>query len=169
MIPGKEQMRRTTWQILTTAALAGCSFAVQAQDQPFPAPVPEAAPVVDDAPAQATNPVNVPDLTGSWSGRWLSCGNGHNGPMNAEFCRRCDGHYDVKFNGRFFKLVPFRYKATLTVTGYADGKVYLSGSHNIGPLLGTFSYNAWSDGCQFVAGYCSRKDNGQFLMSRCCR
>jgi hypothetical protein len=150
-------MRRTTWHVLTTAALLSSSLLVAAADTPAPQ---------TEGPAQATSPANVPDLSGEWCGSWFSCVNGHNGPMNARFCRRCDGHYDVAFHGRFWKLVPFRYTATLAVTGHADGKVYLSGSHYLGPLLGTFSYNAWSDGCQFVAGYCSRNDNGQFVMSR---
>lgn len=135
-----------------------------------PIPATPAAESAYEAPAEATSPANVPDLSGSWTGTWQSCVNNHSGPMNATFCRRCDGHYDVKFNGRFWKLIPFHYKTTLTVTGYgADGKVYLSGSHHLGPVLGTFSYNAWADNCNFVSAYCAKKDNGQFVMSKCCR
>lgn len=164
-------------QLLSAAVLCavwwGSSLAVNGQEASPPKPDPgytdsqKPAVVQHEQPATAASPANVPDLTGCWTGTWTSCVNGHTGPMNARFCRRCDGHYDVTFNGRFWKLIPFHYKATLMVTGYGeDGKVLLSGSHYLGPVLGTFSYNAWADHCQFVAGYCARRDNGQFVMSR---
>lgn len=161
-------MRRAVWQFGAILTILGTGLGTHAEDAVVvPAPVAQPA---SEAPASATAPTNVPDLSGTWTGTWQSCVNGHHGPMNATFCRRCDGHYDVAFNGRFWKLIPFRYKTTLTVTGYGtNGKVYLSGSHHLGPVLGTFSYNAWADGGQFVSGYCARKDNGQFVMSRSCR
>ncbi len=62
--------------------------------------------------------------------------------MNATFCRRCDGHYNVTFNGRFFELTLLHFKMKLTVTGMQDGKVLMSGSHFLGPLIGTLNYNA---------------------------
>jgi hypothetical protein len=158
----------TIW--LRTATLAIAAMVVASL--PLHSEDPPATPMPDggyEAVPDAASPANCPDLSGSWCGTWSSCVNGHNGPMNATFCRRCDGHYDVTFKGRFWKLIPFHYSTTLMVTGVKDGKVYLSGSHHLGPLLGTFSYNAWADGCQFVSSYCARRDNGQFVMSRCCR
>lgn len=112
----------------------------------------------------------APDLGGRWSGTWSSSHNGHNGPMNATFERIDSQHYQVQFNGRFWKLIPFKYTAVLTVTGVdAHGRVLLAGSHRLGPVLGTFSYNAWATDTQFVAGYCSEKDHGQFSLTRVCR
>jgi hypothetical protein len=122
----------------------------------------EAAP-----PAGSGEAAAVPNLTGFWSGSWSSCTNGHNGPMSARFCPIDASHYQVHFTGRFFRLIPFNYTAVLTVTGTENGRVLLSGSHHLGPLLGTFSYNAWATDTQFVAGYCSHKDQGQFVMNRC--
>lgn len=121
------------------------------------------------APVAVAEAVPVPDLTGSWSGRWVSCTNGHNGPMNATFCRLNATQYEVRFNGRFFKLIPFKYTAVLNVTAVEPGRVYLTGSHRLGPVLGTFSYNAWATDSQFVAGYASEKDQGQFIMNRVSR
>ncbi len=89
--------------------------------------------------------------------------------MNATFCRINDTQYQVHFRGRFFKLIPFRYTAVLTVTSVEPGRVTLGGSHRLGPVLGTFSYNAWATDGQFVAGYASEKDHGQFVMSRVSR
>lgn len=157
-------MGRSIWLTLSMLMILSFSMTVRAEDPPAPAV--DAAYQAEDAPASATAPANIPNLSGPWHGYWISCVNRHTGPMNANFCLRCDGHYDVTFNGRFWKLIPFHYKTTLTVTGYENGKVYLSGSHFLGPVLGSFSYNAWSDGCQFVSSYCARKDNGQFVMSR---
>lgn len=112
----------------------------------------------------------APELSGRWSGQWSSSHNGHNGPMHATFERVDSQHYQVHFNGRFWKLIPFKYTAVLTVTGVdAHGRVLLAGSHRLGPVLGTFSYNAWASDTQFVAGYCSEKDHGQFTLTRVCR
>jgi hypothetical protein len=93
----------------------------------------------------------------------------HKGPLSAEFCQLDACRYEVRFKGKFCKFIPFHYTAVLTVTGVADGKVYLSGSQRLGPLMGTFSYNAWATQTQFVANYCAKDDHGQFVMSRCCQ
>jgi hypothetical protein len=67
---------------------------------------------------------------------------------------------------RFCKVIPFRYSTTLQVTGYSDGIVYFAGSHNLGPLLGTFANNAWANDRQFVSAYTANRDQGQFSLSR---
>jgi hypothetical protein len=122
-------------------------------------------PAVAEA-AASPQTVRIPDLSGEWCGNWQSCTSGHKGPMRATFCRTCDGNYQVTFVGRFCMLIPFRYTTNLTVTGYTDGVVYMSGSQNLGPIFGTFSYNACANDCQFASGYSSRKDQGQFVLSR---
>ncbi len=172
LVPGMSAMRLAVSVLTFSLCFTGLNTFVRAGENP-PAPpaydaaggatTPAAAPA---GTAPATQPVRVPDLNGDWCGSWQSCTNGHKGPMRASFCRLCDGNYEVTFSGRFCKLIPFRYKTTLTVTGHSDGVVYLSGSQNLGPLFGTFSYNAWANDCQFVSGYCSKKDQGQFVLSR---
>uniref|UniRef100_A0A7C4QT04 Uncharacterized protein n=1 Tax=Schlesneria paludicola TaxID=360056 RepID=A0A7C4QT04_9PLAN len=120
--------------------------------------------------ASSSGPVvtaSVPDLSGDWTGSWCSTTNGHHGPMTATFCRLDDHHYRVHFRGRYFRLLPFSYTAVLTVTGHEGDRVLLSGSHRLGPIMGTFSYNASATDAQFVAGYCSRNDQGQFVLNRC--
>ncbi|MCY2969544.1 MAG: hypothetical protein NTZ30_02600 [Planctomycetota bacterium] len=57
-----------------------------------------------------------PNLSGSWSGNWISDGSGHKGPMKAVFRSVGTDSYEVTFSGRFFKFIPFRYKVTLMVT-----------------------------------------------------
>src|SRR5262245_38991907 len=66
------------------------------------------------------------DLSGCWSGTWQSCVTPHKGPLNAEFVRLDANTYEVFFNGRFFKLLPFKYSVVMTATEQ-NGVVYLSG------------------------------------------
>lgn len=133
--------------------------------EPMPAPV-DQPPVVEQAPAAvAPAPVHVPNLCGEWCGSWLSYCTGHKGPIRATFCRLDNCRYEVRFRGRFCKLIPFCYSATLRVTGYKDGRVYLAGSKPL-PLFGTFTFSAWATDRQFVAGYSAEDDRGQFVMTR---
>ena len=111
---------------------------------------------------------NTPNLAGSWSGNWISDGSGHKGPMKAVF--RSVGTnsyeaYEVTFSGRFFKVIPFRYKATLTVTGKEGDKLTLTGSQKL-LGFGTFEYSALADDGSFMANYSSKKDNGRFELYR---
>lgn len=117
-------------------------------------------------PVAAESPQVTPLLNGTWSGRWCSRTNGHQGPITARFCQLDACHYEVKFTGRFLKVLPFCYRTTLTVTGVSPGRVTLQASERLGPLLGTFTINAWASDCQFVAAYSSKDDQGQFVMSR---
>jgi hypothetical protein len=117
----------------------------------------------------ATSTASAIDLTGSWSGDWLSCTSGHKGPLQGEFCRVDNCHYEVRFKGRFFKVFPFRYAVKLQIVEETADKVVLSGSQNLGRLFGTFTYSATvTDNC-FLATYTSCKDDGQFRMERCTR
>lgn len=107
------------------------------------------------------------DLSGSWSGDWRSCTSGHKGPLSAQFCKVDPCHYEVRFKGRFFKVIPFRYAVTLEVVEETPERVVLAGSQDLGRLFGTFTYSATVTGNCFVATYTSCKDQGEFRMSRC--
>ena len=169
-------MRRFFYMFACSFCALALTVNVNAEDQPpapatseqtAAAPAPTSAASVATPVAVATQAMRIPDLTGDWCGSWQSCVNGHNGPMRASFCRLCNGNYKVTFTGRFCKLIPFRYTTTLNVTGYADGVIYLSGSQNLGPIFGTFTYNAWANDRQFASGYnAGSKDQGQFNLSR---
>jgi len=106
------------------------------------------------------------DLSGCWSGTWQSCVTPHKGPLRAEFVRLDANRYEVFFNGRFFKLIPFKYSVVMTATEQ-NGVVYLSGSKYLSRMFGTFSFNAAAADCQFNANYSSCKDNGRFALTRC--
>lgn len=105
------------------------------------------------------------NLSGSWNGKWVSDGSGHKGPMKAVFRSVGNDSYEVTFSGRFFKVIPFRYKATLTVTGKEGDKLILTGSQKL-LGFGTFEYNALADDGSFMATYSSKKDNGRFELYR---
>lgn len=107
------------------------------------------------------------DLSGSWSGSWVSSKTGHKGPLHAEFSRIDATSYQVDFRGRFFKIMPFRYSVVLSVVEEGD-TVRLAGDSYLGRLFGWFHYDAVADAGSFTANYSSCKDDGQFCLSRCC-
>jgi len=113
--------------------------------------------------------VAEPDLTGRWSGCWVSDKNGHHGPLHAKFCKLDECHYRVTFHGRFWKLVPFVYSVTLDVIGHDGEKVLLSGGQSLGPLLGRFDYSATATDQNFTATFRSKNDCGRFELTRTCR
>lgn len=105
-------------------------------------------------------------LRGQWKGTWVSCKSGHTGRLNATFCRLNSTQVEAKFTGSFAKIFPFRYKATLDIVHEADGVIKLRGSRKLGPLMGTFSYEATVTADQFRATYRSKRDCGQWNMNR---
>ena len=105
-----------------------------------------------------------PDLSGKWSGYWLSDKNGHTGPLNATFTQQGDA-YRVTYRGRFAKVIPFRYTATMDVIGTGDGVVLLSAEKRLGPM-GTFRTTATATATDFDATFTSRRDSGKFVMRR---
>lgn len=117
----------------------------------------------------AADSARAAELTGHWRGTWESCVTGHKGTLNADFCRVDACHYKVTFTGRFMKIMPFRYSMTMRIVSETPTGVTLSGSKNLGRLEGgVYNFTATTDGCHFVANYCSSKDRGQFRLSKCC-
>ncbi len=125
-----------------------------------PAAADDAPPVVVASPA--------PDLSGDWKGHWESDKNGHRGSLRATFTRVGPNCYQVKFAGRFAKIIPFRYSTPMTVVGSGDGVVLLSASKTLGPLLGTFSMSATATATTFDADFTAKNDRGKFVLTRDC-
>lgn len=128
---------------------------------------PAEEPSVETAPPPTAAQAFI-DLSGCWSGRWLSYRDGHDGPIAAEFTRLDDDRYCAHFRGRFWKCFPFKYTVVLTVTERTTDGVKLSGASNLGLLFGTFWYEATATDTEFIAHYCSKRDRGEFSMCRCC-
>jgi hypothetical protein len=147
--------------LVSCATLLILSVAAFAEDKPKadPPPAPKPAPAAK-APT---------DLSGHWSGTWLSHSNGHDGPITGDFRKIDDDHYCVHFSGRFWGLFPFDYDVVLTVTERKGDQMTMSGSSNLGFPFGTFWYTATVPDTSFVASYCSKHDQGVFNMTRCTR
>jgi hypothetical protein len=107
----------------------------------------------------------APDITGCWSGYWISCKNGHNGPLTARICKINDTCYEAEFRGRFWQVIPFRYTTAMQVTGQEGDKLFLSTSRRL-PLMGTFEMTATATSTDLVAEFTSRNDQGQFILKR---
>ena len=106
-----------------------------------------------------------PDLSGKWSGRWMSDKNGHSGPLHARIRPIDADTYRVAYRGRFWGVFPFYYRTTMSVSGVGDGVVALTASQSLGPF-GTFTTTAVATSTYFDATFSSRKDSGRFVMSR---
>ncbi len=150
------ELRRSLVACVTLLLLSVVAFA---EDKPAAEPKPAPA-------AEAKAPT---DLSGHWSGTWLSHSNGHDGPLTGDFRKIDDDHYCVHFSGRFMGLLPFDYDVVLTVTERKGDQMTMSGSSNLGFLFGTFWYTATVTDTSFVASYCSKRDQGVFNMTRCTR
>lgn len=108
-----------------------------------------------------------PNLSGGgWRGYWVSDKNGHNGPLRARF-RQIDANtYRVTYAGRFWKVVPFVYSVRMNVTGQQGDTLFMSGQTNVGPLVGSFSYEGYATPFQYESRFRSRNDHGRFVLSR---
>jgi len=106
------------------------------------------------------------DLSGKWNGTWRSEIRDHTGPLRAKFTVLEDAKVQARFNGRFFKLIPFHFNVTLEIVKNEDGVVTLKGKENLGRTLGTYTYNATYNNDKFVAKYSTEKDKGVFEVSR---
>lgn len=139
--------RRVFW-----ASMVSCAAAVVA---------PQSLGADDAAPPACV------DITGCWNcGSWRSFCNSHHGKLRATITQ-CDScHYKCTFSGTFFGVIPFRYTATLTVTGRGDGVVYFRSSRNLPLFGGQFSMCGSATACKFTANYTSPKDRGVFTLSR---
>lgn len=103
-------------------------------------------------------------LAGRWSGYWQSDANGHRGPLRATVTPAPSG-YDVRFRGRFAKVIPFAYRQHLDVTGTSGDAVFLAADRRI-PLFGTFHTDAVATPTSFDATFRSGRDGGRFVLSR---
>ncbi|MFO0797271.1 MAG: hypothetical protein U0804_07320 [Gemmataceae bacterium] len=126
-----------------------------------------AAPLVGEDAPPVVVAAAAPDLSGDWSGHWESGKNGHRGPLRATFTRVGPNCYQVRFAGRFAKVIPFFYRTPLTVVGGGDGVALLSASKTLGPLLGTFSMSATATATTFDADFTAKGDHGKFVLTRC--
>jgi hypothetical protein len=113
----------------------------------------------------STASAQQPDLSGRWSGSWISDKNGHHGPLHGRFRQIDCETYRVSFHGRFAKIIPFWYTTKLHVEGSGDGVVLLGASQNL-PLLGEYRTSAVATATSFNATFNSRKDSGRFVLNR---
>lgn len=112
--------------------------------------------VVTPTAAEAQHPL------GAYRGGWSSATTGHHGPMRVRLRETHHGEYRAVFAGRFAGVIPFVYGATLTPTGHPGH--YVSAKRL--PLMGTYEMSAVITPYHFNAQYTSRRDFGQFNMTR---
>lgn len=115
----------------------------------------------------ATSAALAVDLSGCWEGNWVSCQSGHKGKLRANITRIDACHYEARFTGTFFKILPFRYSVVLTLVEDTGEVVHLKGSKDLGKIAGgCYYYTSQATCCCFHTDYCSKKDHGTFDMQR---
>lgn len=108
---------------------------------------------------------NAQPIDGRWVGQWVTETNGHHGPLRATVVPAGDG-YDVRFSGRFAKVIPFVYRQHLTATATTGDAVQLHAERRL-PLFGTFRMDATVSATAFDARYTSgRGEAGRFILHR---
>lgn len=106
----------------------------------------------------------VDPMSGRWSGYWVSNTNGHRGPLRATVTPT-GGGYDVRFSGRFAKVIPFTYRTQMSVVGVAGETTVLAAERRL-PLFGMFRTEAVVTPTTFDATFRSGKDSGRFVLGR---
>lgn len=109
------------------------------------------------------------ELSGCWKGCWDNWHDAFTGRVKAKIWKCDEMHYQGEFSGIALLVIPYRYRATLTVTHVEDGKVYFS-SHKHLPIWGGYTMYGYVCGNKFVAKYdkCDGSGGGCWYMTRTC-
>jgi hypothetical protein len=161
MMPTRKTLFNSIRSVCVLATFVSINSTMAAAQQSSPNPVPNGTTTA--AKSDSLAPVN---LAGRWRGSWHSDSTGHKGPMQANFQCAGAGQWKVVFRGRFCALIPFQYSAVLREQTNADGSVTLSGSRNLGPLLGTFHFRGTVSDGRLNARWWSKNESGSFVLSR---
>lgn len=106
------------------------------------------------------------DLSGVWKGHWQSCTDQFSGTVKARITRIAPGKYQAVFTGRAFKVMPYRYTATLLACkDPATGKVRFRCTRKL-PFWGSYWMNGTAGDCCLNARYRTDDHTGYFVMRR---
>ncbi len=115
----------------------------------------------------ACRPARADSLEGCWKGEWYSTTEKFHGKVSATIIR-CDScHYECVFTGWAFKIMPYRYKATLIGCTDSCGCVHFKCKRKI-PIWGWYWMKGCACGCTFSARYHTDENAGYFKMHRVC-
>lgn len=106
------------------------------------------------------------DLVGEWHGKWVSEARGQSGPLVATFSKNDKGEFQAIFEGRFFRIFPFRFVVPLTVKESKTESITLTGRMDAGELFGTFDYTILATNERVEVKYKSERDHGVFQVTR---
>lgn len=106
------------------------------------------------------------DIIGEWNGKWVSEARGQSGPLVATFSKKDNGTFQAVFEGRFFKIFPFRFVVPLILKEQKPESITLTGKMNAGDLFGTFQYTILATNEIVEVKYHSERDHGVFRVTR---
>jgi hypothetical protein len=79
---------------------------------------------------------------------------------------RSDGNYQALFTGRFFVVIPFMYRATLSPQLDGNGNVMLSANKPLGFGMGEYRMRTWVTGNRLQGSFSAARDRGTVSMRR---
>ena len=106
------------------------------------------------------------DIIGKWNGKWVSEARGQSGPLTASFSKNEKGAFQAIFEGRFFKIFPFRFVVPLSIKEEHQDRLILIGKMDAGELFGTFDYIIEATNEAVEVKYSSERDRGVFSVTR---
>ena len=105
-------------------------------------------------------------LEGVYQGSWQSFRTGHHGRMRGRFVQINPNQVRATFTGTFAKIIPFRYATRLNIAHQDANTIVLSGSKRLGPIMGSFQYQAVITPNEVISTYRSRRDFGRWHLRR---
>lgn len=103
---------------------------------------------------------------GTWKGQWVSQSTGHRGPMRVVISPTSNGTYQARFTGRFAAVIPFAYRAELIPQTTPDGRLILTSSKKLGPILGSYQMQTQVSGGILSGDFQAAGDRGSIQMQR---
>lgn len=107
----------------------------------------------------------APNMEGRWEGTWSSSA-GHGGGKLRCLMRKTEEGYEAQYRATYWGIFNAEYTVIMR-TLERDGKLLLTGQHDLGLLAGgKYEFAGEMSGEQFVANYRSAFDAGEFRLLR---
>ena len=113
-------------------------------------------------------PIPTNNITGRWTGRWISQANGHNDQLRCLITQVDKTHYDAKFHAAYKTWITFHFGYTARLeTRPGRNDVTFHGAADLGLLAGgIYTYDGQASATNFFSTYDSKYDRGIFQMQR---
>lgn len=115
----------------------------------------------------AKKPTPTTNITGLWTGSWMSDVDAHTGEIKAIVRKVDDQTYDVYYHATYGSFFTFSYETQMHVTQRTGDRVDFTGKADLGWLAGgEYEHTGHATPTEFVSKYRSKYDHGAYTMKR---